>query len=194
MTSSWLEQRRRTRNSYSSLTTRSAAGSTTRLNGVLRDFVDVLENIPEGTDLVFGAFIVFCAVTPYFLGLFFPDFFDETLFMKVYGENDAAGRRAEGNWKKLYSTQGLVLTTIQFLAYLGELGVEEALRYDYIAWFLFYVVATAKLAIEDRVMGIVAFNRIPSQVWHVTVALVLLGDLIISPNGVELISKTVVVG
>merc|ERR1719330_33192 len=66
----------------------SKANNPTQLNGVVSDFVSALENIPEGTDLVVGAFIIFCAVTPYFLGLFFPETFDQSLFMKIYGDQD----------------------------------------------------------------------------------------------------------
>ena len=162
----------------------------TQLNGVVSDFVNALENIPEGTDLTVGAFIIFCAVTPYFLGLFFADKFDETFFMKIYGENDEDGRVAELQWKKMYATLGLTLTSIQFYAFLDQITIETALRHDYIAWTLFFIAATTKLAVENR-KGLIAHNYVTSQVWHLVVALVLTADLLIRPDSVEFISKTV---
>jgi len=174
---------------YSSPPTLSHYKNISKLNGVVSDFVDALQNIPEGTDLVVGAFIIFCAVTPYFLGLFFREKFDESLFMKIYGENDEEGRAAENNWKKMYATLGLTLTSIQFYAFLDQISIEEALRHDYIAWTLFYIAATIKLAVENR-KDLVAYNYISSQIWHLIVACVLVADLLISPQGVALVSQT----
>ena len=163
--------------------------STSKLNGVASDFVSALENIPEGTDLVAGAFIIFCAVTPYFLGLFFPEKFDASFFMKTYGDKNEEGRAAENNWKKMYATLGLTLTSIQFYAYLGQISIEDALRLDYIAWTLFYIAASIKLAVENR-RNLIAYNYIPSQLWHLVVACGLTADLLISPKAVEIVSQT----
>ena len=124
----------------------------------------------------------------YFLGLFFPKVFDEFFFLKVYGEKFEDGRTAENNWKKMYATQGLTLTAIQFYSYLGQISVEEALRHDYIAWTLFYIAATVKLFVENK-KGIVSpeFDRKSAQAFHLVVAFGLVADLIISPNTIALL-------
>merc|ERR1712038_2182827 len=144
-----------------------------------------------GTDLALGAFIIFCAVSPYVLGLFFPEKLNDSFFMKIYGDDDKDGRVAELGWKKMYATLGLTLTSIQFYAYLGEISIETALRHDYIAWTLFYIAATIKLAVEKR-GNIIAEDYLSSQLWHLTVTIVLIVDLLISPAGVGTVSKALV--
>merc|ERR1719330_718193 len=108
-------------------------------------------------------------------------------FMKIYGENDKGGRAAENNWKKMYATLGLTLTSIQLYSYLGEISIEEALRNNYVVWTLFYIAATLKLAVEKR-QNLIAYNYLSSQLWHLVVATGLIADLLISPKGVEFVS------
>lgn len=124
------------------------------------------------------------AVTPYFVGLFFPKFLFREFFLPVYGENDEAGRRAEIYWKLMYATQGLVLTALTFASAIEHIDSARALRNSYIAWALFYIAAIIKIRWEaDR--EIIEQNRFGVQVWHAIVVAVLLVDVGINPDVVQ---------
>lgn len=151
------------------------------LNNALGNFVDLLKNLPPDTDLAIGAFVIFAAVTPYTIGLFFPKFLFKEFFLPVYGDLDPEGRRAEIYWKLMYATQGLVLTTMTFAAHVNGIDSTQALRNSYIAWALFYVAALIKIRVEaDK--GIIQQNRFGIQLWHLLVAVALCLDVVIRPG------------
>ena len=146
----------------------------------LTDIYQSVTELPADFDLSLGMFIIFCAVTPYFVGLFFPDFLFKKFFLPIYDDaKEKEGRAAEIYWKLLYATLGLSLTAISFNdAVLTEVTAKDALRDSYVAWALFYVVAIIKIRYEATVSKIIeADGRGPIQIWHSLVVIGLLVDV-----------------
>ena len=99
----------------------------------------------QDPDLVVGYVSVAAACTPYVLGTIFPKFFDKTIFLPIYNE-DESGRIAEIGWKVRYASLGLALTTLVFAeVYFADKDSVGILRDSYILWALFYAEATRKV-------------------------------------------------
>jgi hypothetical protein len=140
-------------------------------------------------DLVVGFGTIAAACTPYFLGLVFKDFFNDSFFLPVYA-NDDEGRIAEIGWKVRYATLGLALTTLAFLeVYLfPENDPARILKDSYIVWAIFYTEATRKIRAEATsdppILSDPSFGgRLGTQVWHLLVVLVLWADVSESYTG-----------
>eukprot|EP00551_Chaetoceros_affinis_P006494 CAMPEP_0203663180 /NCGR_PEP_ID=MMETSP0090-20130426/867_1 /ASSEMBLY_ACC=CAM_ASM_001088 /TAXON_ID=426623 /ORGANISM="Chaetoceros affinis, Strain CCMP159" /LENGTH=175 /DNA_ID=CAMNT_0050526055 /DNA_START=96 /DNA_END=623 /DNA_ORIENTATION=- len=140
--------------------------SDSELKGIVSDFLNTLENIPEGTpDQVAGAFIIFCAAMPHFLP-----------------EGSSVDKK---NSKKIFTTLGLTLTSIQFTAFMDQISIGETLQNDYIACILFCIAATINLGIEKRQV-----LSIPFQLQHLLAMGGFTADALISPQVVHFVSQT----
>eukprot|EP00553_Chaetoceros_curvisetus_P007133 CAMPEP_0204612310 /NCGR_PEP_ID=MMETSP0717-20131115/397_1 /ASSEMBLY_ACC=CAM_ASM_000666 /TAXON_ID=230516 /ORGANISM="Chaetoceros curvisetus" /LENGTH=188 /DNA_ID=CAMNT_0051624331 /DNA_START=380 /DNA_END=949 /DNA_ORIENTATION=- len=130
----------------------------------------------EGS-LAFGYAIITCAVLPYFLQILFPKLLNKTFFMPVYRQDkDEAVQKAEIGWKTRYSTLAFALTTLNVFEVLvvppEVLSPAKVLRDSYFLWIIFYLEATRKIRAEAE-QGLLAKNRLGSQVWHLTVVALL---------------------
>jgi len=143
------------------------------------------EAIEEYGDLVVGTFTVFCATSPYVVGVVFPKTMEKLMFKHVYKSYDTLEKEgidpnlpqsAEVTWKNMYSSVGFFLTLTTFVEAnnLNKYDGADVLRDSFVIWTIYYILATIKLRKEDTVLKIVEFNRLPSQAWHITVATVLL--------------------
>jgi len=136
-------------------------------------------------DLVVGFGTIAAACTPYFLGVVFKDFFNDSFFIPTY-EDDEAGRIAEIGWKVRYATLGLALTTLAFLeVYLfPENDPARILKDSYILWAIFYTDATLKIRREAEAdPPVFSGNRLGVQAWHLTVVAILWADVSESVTG-----------
>ena len=171
--------------------TRSLQGRTSlQMGSFFSDLFEAIESMPPNFDLSLGIFVIFCAVTPYTLGLFFPTFLFKSFFIPIYGDNDEAGRNAEIYWKLMYSTLGLVLSTITFTEAILDNGTQQALRDTYVAWALFYIGAIIKIRYEAD-EGIVKVNRVGIQVWHSIVVISMLVSIGFRPEVVSTVKSAV---
>ena len=170
-------------------TPRSLQGRTSlQMGSFFSDLFEAIESMPPNFDLALGMFVIFCAVTPYTLGLFFPTFLFKSFFIPIYGDNDEAGRNAEIYWKLMYSTLGLILSTITFTEAILDNGTQEALRDNYVAWALFYTGAIIKIRYEAHA-GIVEVNRVGIQVWHSIVVISMLVSVGLRPEVVSTVKS-----
>jgi hypothetical protein len=136
-------------------------------------------------DLIVGFGTIAAACTPYFLGVIFKDFFNDSFFIPTY-EDDEAGRIAEIGWKVRYATLGLALTTLTFLeVYLfPENDPARILRDSYVLWAIFYTDATLKIRREAEAdPPVFSGNRLGVQAWHLTVVAILWADVSESVTG-----------
>jgi hypothetical protein len=172
-------------------TPRSLQGRTSlQMGSFFSDLFEAIESMPPNFDLAFGIFVIFCAVTPYTLGLFFPTFLFKSFFLPIYGDNDEAGRNAEIYWKLMYATLGLVLSTITFTEAILDNGTQQALRDTYVAWALFYIGAIIKIRYEAG-GGIIKVNRVGIQVWHSIVVISMLVSIGLRPEVVSTVKSAV---
>jgi hypothetical protein len=114
-----------------------------------------------------GYWTLFAALTPYLLGLLFPNFFNKNFFLPVYTD-DKVGRQAEIYWKLMYAVLGLALTTLSYVE-ITTLEINDAIRIlrdSYCLWAVFYTAAAIKIRIEATRMHIVRENRLFIQLWH----------------------------
>ena len=138
-------------------------------------------------DLAVGFVTIAAACSPYVLGVFFKDFFNDSFFLPVYAEDDD-GRIAEIGWKVRYATLGLALTTLAFLEvyFFPENDPARILKDSYIIWAIFYSEATRKIRAEATSDPPILTNpsgRAGIQVWHCTVVLILWADVSESYTG-----------
>ena len=123
--------------------------------------------------LVVGYLMLLAAVSPYVLGLFFPEALNEQFFLPIY-KNDEDGRKAEIYWKLMYATLGILLTTVAVVeVFTTDVSAAQLLRDTYLLWALFYTAATAKIRIEATRFDIIDVNRFFIQLWHSIVVLVM---------------------
>ena len=174
------------RPSSSPLEQRFQERSSTACSLVIDPLIEALDTMPPDFDLAFGMFVIFMAVTPYAIGLFFPRFLFKNFFLPVYGDNDEAGRRAEIYWKLMYATLGLALTAVGFTeTILEDFDAFRALRDSYVVWALFYIAAIIKIRYEaDK--EIIQENRLGIQLWHSFVVIALLIDVGLRPGILDL--------
>jgi len=144
-------------------------------------------------DLVVGTFTVFCAVTPYMLGVFFPKFLNNQIFFPVYkseeelkkdGQSQDLARGAEITWKCMYASIGFLsmfVTFIQANTYTVYSGA-DVLRDQFAIWALFFYAATYKLRHEAIKLDILGKNRFLAQVFHLIFAGFLTISVFIGPK------------
>jgi len=151
------------------------------------------EAIASYGDIFVGTFVVFCATSPYVLGVVFPETMYKLMFKHVYKDEatlEAQGiaidlpDRAEITWKNMYSSVGFFITLAAFQEANTPIrpDVTGVLRDTFLIWAIFYVLATIKLRKEDVVLKIVEGNRLPAQAWHITVATLLLFCVFTGPK------------
>ena len=90
----------------------------------------------------------------------------------------------------MYSTLGLVLSTITFTEAILDNGTQQALRDTYVAWALFYIGAIIKIRYEAD-EGIVKVNRVGIQVWHSIVVISMLVSIGFRPEVVSTVKSAV---
>jgi hypothetical protein len=130
----------------------------------------------EGS-LVFGYAVIAMAVLPYCLQILFPKLLNNFFFMAVYRQDKPDEvQKAEIGWKTRYSTLAFALTTLNVFEVLVVppeiLTPAKVLRDSYFIWIIYYLEATRKIRAECK-QGLLAKNRLSSQVWHLTVVALL---------------------
>ncbi|KAJ8602254.1 hypothetical protein CTAYLR_003633 [Chrysophaeum taylorii] len=123
--------------------------------------------------LIVGYLMLLAAVSPYVLGLFFPQTLNEQFFLPIY-KDDAVGRTAEIYWKLMYATLGILLTTLAVVeVFTTNVSAAQLLRDTYLLWATFYTAATVKIRVEATRLNIIDVNRFGIQLWHSLVVLVM---------------------
>jgi len=128
----------------------------------------------ETVDLSVGFIVLACAVSPYAFAIPFPAFFQNNMFLPTYDAGDA-GRRAEIEWKVRYATLGFALMALSFFEVIsGESDPSMILRDSYILWAIFYTDAALKVRREATAEPPIFIGpRVPTQAWHIFVAVAL---------------------
>jgi len=153
----------------------------------------IKELVDDYGDIVVGMFTVFCATSPYILGTVFPTLMNKFVFLGVYkpasqlkeeGKEPTLSRSAEITWKCMFSAVGFFLTLLPFAqAYgLNTYSGADVLRDQFVVWAVFYILATGKLWYEGTVKDILAGGRLGAQLWHITVASILLYSVSTGPT------------
>jgi hypothetical protein len=79
----------------------------------------------------------------------------------------------------MYSTLGLVLSTITFTEAILDNGTQQVLCDNFAAWALFYIGAI------KAELGIIKVNRVGIQVWHSIVVISMLVSVGLRPEVVS---------